>query len=129
MRNRRHEWLRRDLEEDVDTSALEEIAKIPQELIDKEAAQKYIEWRFFKSEVIRFIIGTIILLVVGSFFFCIGIYNAYKIYRKGLYAGEDAFIWSFGVFFILSLVIIAYICAAYDLYLRYKVLKRNKEKN
>jgi hypothetical protein len=108
---------------------LEELAKIPQEIIDKENAQKYIEWRFFKSEVIGFIIGTIIFLIVGSFFFFIGIYNVHELFRKGLRAGEDAIIWSFGVFLILSLAIVAYIYAAIDLYFRYRVLKRKKRKN
>jgi hypothetical protein len=103
---------------------LEELAKIPQEIIDKEAAQKYIEWTFFKSGVIAFVIITIVWLIIisGALYAFIEI-----IYEKGF--SKDMLPNYLGGLFFVLIFIIGYIGGAYDLYLRYKVLKKNKEKN
>ncbi|MGC8871135.1 MAG: hypothetical protein ACP5PT_08635 [Brevinematia bacterium] len=136
MRNKRDEWLRSDLDEngyvwlrrnldkDENTSALEELAKIPQEIIDKENAQKYIEWKFFKSEVISFVIGIIVFIFVIVSYFSI---NTDPIDKYTL--GKRHTDFSPLEILVILLFIIAFIYAAYDLYLRYKVIKRNKEKD
>ena len=138
MRDRKYERLRKDVEENANTSALEELAKIPQEIIDKEAAQKYIEWRFFKSEVIGFVIGIIVFIFVVVSFFSIDNYVNTRLsintdpvdtYIPGKKHTDFSPVKIDFFPIVILLFIIAFIYAAYDLYLRYKVIKRNKEKD
>jgi len=143
VRNRRYKWLRSDLDEngyvwlrrnlnkDENTSALEELAKIPQEIIDKKAAQEYIEWKFFKSEVISFVIGIIVFIFVIVSYFSIDnfVNEKFSINTNPVdtYTPNNNHTDLFPI--VILLFIIAFIYAAYDLYLRYKVIKRNKEKD
>ncbi len=94
---------------------LEELAKIPQEIIDKENAQEYIKWRFYKAPSIEYFVGLFILLP----FFLIGLIMNLSGSRK-----------ADGSFLLLAmgfLLVLAF--KGYDIYLRSKVFKKNQEEN
>ena len=133
MENKEYELLKKALKEDSDSKALEELAKIPQEIIDKEAAQRYIKWKLKSETIASIVVGTILFLIIGSILLVSGIYGIYMMHHEDMMYHKEAktegFILALGSFFLLLLITIGYICNIYELYLRYKILKKNEEKN
>ncbi|MGC9100098.1 MAG: hypothetical protein ACP5HC_02370 [Caldisericum sp.] len=129
METKEYELFKKALKEDSDGKALEELAKIPQEIIDKEAAQKYIKWKLKSETIASIVVGTILFLIIGSILLFAGIYSIYSMFHEKDVKKDEMLIWAIGSFFLLLLITIGYISDTYEHYLRYKILKKNEEKN
>ena len=106
--------LKEIIRESIDESALEKLAKIPAEIIDKEGAQEYIKWSFYTAPMI----GLVLVALGFLFFFLLFIAD----FKGFLFEASI-------VTFIVIGFIVIFAMTIYDLRLRSKVLKKSKKKN
>jgi hypothetical protein len=126
--------LKEIIRESIDESALGKLAKIPAEIIDKEGAQEYIKWNFYTAPMI----GLVLVALVFLFFFLFLIAGCvYEITKEGIAGTINTikqdfegflFVASIATFIVIGFIVV-FAMTIYDLRLRYKVLKKSKEKN